>query len=291
MRTLPAILCFAALSVSSQHHAASAADVAPPAVVAHRGLLLDAPENTLANFIACLHLRIGFEFDVRRTRDGALICLHDATVDRTTDGKGHCSDFSLAELQRLDAGSWFSAEYRGQSIPTVDALFQLIAAHQVVGLYTVDLKADDAELERDVVRLAVRHGILDRLLFIGRAIDQADVRKRLRATDLHCHVAALANNRAELARAVAEPDADWVYLRFVPTPADIAAVRAAGKKSFLAGKTVAGLEQANWSEATKAGVDGILTDHALVCRRLVSIPPREATKRAEASSTVKQPAP
>lgn len=278
MRTLSAILCFTALSVSARHTPASAADVAPPAVVAHRGLLLDAPENTLANFNACLNLRIGFEFDVRRGRDGALVCLHDATLDRTTNGRGRCSDFTLAELQRLDAGGWFSSAYRGERIPTVDALFQLIAAHQVVGLYAVDLKADDIELERDVVKLAVRHGILDRLLFIGRAIDQPDVRRRLRAADAHCRVAALANSRAEFARAIAEPDADWVYLRFVPTPADIAEVRTAGKKSFLAGKTVAGVERANWSEATKAGIDGLLTDHALDCRRHVAATSKEPVK-------------
>jgi len=278
MHPLSTILCFAALSVAARHPAASAAEVAPPAIVAHRGLLLDAPENTLANFNACLNLRIGFEFDVRRSRDGVLVCLHDDTVDRTTNGRGPCSAFTLAELQRLDAGGWFSNAYRGERIPTVDALFRLIAANQVVGLYAVDLKADDIELERDVVRLAVRHGILDRLLFIGRAIDQPDVRRRLRAADAHCHVAALANNRAELARAIAEPDADWVYLRFVPTPADIAAVRTAGKKSFLAGKTVAGLEQANWSDGTRAGIDGILTDHALDCRRHVAATSKEPVK-------------
>jgi len=291
MHTLSTILCFAALFVAARQPAASAAEVAPPAVVAHRGLLLDAPENTLANFTACLNLRIGFEFDVRRSRDGALVCLHDDTVDRTTDGRGRCSELTLAELQRLDAGAWFSPAFRGQQIPTIDALFQLIAAHKVVGLYAVDLKADDVELERDVVRLAVRHGILDRLLFIGRAIDQVDVRRRLRAADAHCHVAALANSRAELARAIAEPDADWVYLRFVPTPADIVAVRAAGKKSFLAGKTVAGLEQSNWSDATKAGIDGILTDHALVCRRHVANVVDAPVKPAAASEAAKQPSP
>lgn len=291
MRTLPAILCFAALSFAARQPPASAADVAPPAIVAHRGLLLDAPENTLANFTACLNLRIGFEFDVRRSRDGVLICLHDATLDRTTNGRGPCSDFTLAELQRLDAGSWFSEAYRGETIPTIDALFQLIAAHKVVGLYAVDLKADDAELERDVVKLAVRHGILDRLLFIGRAIDQADVRKRLRTADKHCRVAALANNREELARALAEPDADWVYFRFVPTSADIAAVRAAGKKSFVAGKTVAGREETNWSAAAKAGVDGILTDYALDCRRHVATRLQEPTKPTAATEAARKPTP
>lgn len=52
-----------------------------PLIVAHRGLLNHAPENTLANFRACLELRIGFEFDVEKTKDGQLVCIHDGTVD------------------------------------------------------------------------------------------------------------------------------------------------------------------------------------------------------------------
>ena len=53
-------------------------------VVGHRGLLRESPENTLATFRDCLELRIGFELDVRRSRDGHLVCIHDDTLDRTT---------------------------------------------------------------------------------------------------------------------------------------------------------------------------------------------------------------
>lgn len=73
-------------------------------MVGHRGLLFNAPENTLASFAACLALQVGFEFDVDRTADGALVCVHDANVDRTTDGSGTVSDLTLAEIKRLDAG-------------------------------------------------------------------------------------------------------------------------------------------------------------------------------------------
>lgn len=278
MRTTAVLFCWAMLAFAIGPESTSAAEPAPPAIVAHRGLLLDAPENTLANFSACLNLRLGFEFDVRRSRDGVLICLHDDTVDRTTDGRGRALELSLAELQRLDAGGWFSPAYRGETIPTIEALFKLIAAHDVAGLYAVDLKGDDAELERDVVALAIRYKILHRLLFIGRAIDHAEVRRRLRAADTACHVAALANNRDELSQAIAAADADWVYLRFVPTAADIGAIRTAGKKSFIAGKTVAAMEQAAWTAAAQAGVDGILTDYALDCRRLVAQKPRGTAK-------------
>src|SRR5262245_41647748 len=77
---------------------------ADPIVVGHRGLPTHAPEETLAAFRACAELRVGIELDVRRTRDGQLVCLHDPTVDRTTDGKGKLGDLSLRELRQLDAG-------------------------------------------------------------------------------------------------------------------------------------------------------------------------------------------
>src|SRR5262249_48598562 len=74
-----------------------------PLVVGHRGLLKHAPENTLCNMRACLELRIGIELDVRRSKDGQLIVLHDDTLDRTTNGKGKACDFTLVELKKLDA--------------------------------------------------------------------------------------------------------------------------------------------------------------------------------------------
>jgi glycerophosphoryl diester phosphodiesterase len=236
--------------------------------VAHRGLLRDAPENTLVNFAACLDVHAGFEFDVRRSRDGTLVCVHDDTLERTTDGIGPVAERTLAELQQLDAGGWFAPTFRGARIPTIAAVMKLIAAHpESAGVYAVDLKADDDTVEADVVHLARQHGVLDRLLFIGRTIDHADVRRRLRTADSKCHAATVANNRDELPGAIDGTDSDWVYVRFVPTAEDIAAIRSARKRTIIAGPTVAGLERDNWSRAVTAGVDAVLTDYALEFRR------------------------
>src|SRR5881396_282402 len=84
--------------------ATQAAEPPRPLVVGHRGLMQAAPECTLAGFRACLALRVGFEFDVRRTKDGTLVCLHDATLDRTTDGRGSLADLTFAQVRMLDAG-------------------------------------------------------------------------------------------------------------------------------------------------------------------------------------------
>jgi|GEM_PF-752605 len=236
--------------------------------VAHRGLLRNAPENTLPNFTACLETHLGFEFDVRRSKDGALVCIHDDTLDRTTDGSGPVTERTLAELQKLDAGTWFDPAFRDTRIPTIDEVLSLIAAHpESKGIYAVDMKADDEKVEADVVRLARQHGVLDRLLFIGRTIDHAEVRTRLRAADPNTHTATLAQTQADLPEAIRSADSDWVYVRFVPTAADIGAVRAAGKHTIIAGPTVVGPEHDRGLEAATAGVDAVLTDYPLELRR------------------------
>src|SRR5262245_19301782 len=90
---------------------------AGPLVIGHRGLMHAAPECTLAGFRACLALQVGFEFDVRRCQDGTLVCLHDATLDRTTDGRGELAKITFEQLRKLDAGSRFDPAFRGQRVP------------------------------------------------------------------------------------------------------------------------------------------------------------------------------
>lgn len=105
----------------------SVASAADPRIVAHRGLLRHTLENTLTNFRSCLNLKFGFEFDVRRAIDGTLVCVHDDTLDRTTNGTGRVAEKTLLELKKLDAGGWFDPRFRGQRIPTIDEIFTLIA--------------------------------------------------------------------------------------------------------------------------------------------------------------------
>jgi glycerophosphoryl diester phosphodiesterase len=238
-----------------------------PAVVGHRGLMLHAPENTLAGFAACLDLRLGFELDVRRTRDGHLVCLHDADVGRTTGGKGPVAGLTLAELRRLDAGRWFDPAFAGQRVPTLEEVFALLKGHAARDiLVALDIKVEGVEAE--VIRLAVKHGVLNRVVCIGLTIDSPAVRKALRKADAGAPVAVLAQTAADLPAALAERDADWVYVRFVPTAGQVAEAHRAGKRVFLVGKTVSGREPANWRRAREAGVDALLTDYPLECREV-----------------------
>jgi glycerophosphoryl diester phosphodiesterase len=89
-------------------------------VIAHRGASGHAPENTMAAFKKAVALGATFiETDLQLSRDAHFVAIHDATLDRTTNGSGAVHDMTLAELRRLDAGSWFGSEYAGERIPTL----------------------------------------------------------------------------------------------------------------------------------------------------------------------------
>src|SRR4051794_8309365 len=91
-----------------------------PLISAHRGFSAAAPENTLAALRAALAAGADVaEIDVQLSRDGVLVLMHDRTLERTTDGAGPLCERTVAELKRLDAGSWFAPAYRGEEVPTL----------------------------------------------------------------------------------------------------------------------------------------------------------------------------
>lgn len=101
--------------------------------IAHRGASGYAPENTFAAFRRAIALGAGFiETDLQLTRDARLVAIHDATVNRTTNGQGAVHDMTLAELRRLDAGSWFGSEFAGERIPTIEEILEFANKHDVV---------------------------------------------------------------------------------------------------------------------------------------------------------------
>lgn len=101
-----------------------------PRAIAHRGAGKLAPENTLAAFRhgASFGYRM-FEFDVKLSGDGASVLLHDATLDRTTNGAGRLDALTLGQIAQLDAGSWHSAAYAGEPVPTLAAIARYLRAN------------------------------------------------------------------------------------------------------------------------------------------------------------------
>ena len=99
-----------------------------PSVIGHRGAAGEAPENTLvglrrAHALGCKWV----EFDVRLTADGELILLHDDRLERTTNGRGHARELTLAAIRRFDAGAWFHPLFLGEPVPTLDEAIALLA--------------------------------------------------------------------------------------------------------------------------------------------------------------------
>ncbi len=96
-----------------------------PWTIAHRGASGYAPENTLAAFDQAIAMKAEFiELDVQMSKDGHLVVIHDTTVDRTTNGKGKVGDLTLAEIKKLDAGSWFGKRFAGERIPTLEEVLE-----------------------------------------------------------------------------------------------------------------------------------------------------------------------
>jgi len=83
------------------------------------------------------------------------------------------------------------------------------------------------------------------------------------------HIARVAHDKKELEDSINDPQADWVYVRYLPSAEDVRRIHQEGKRVFIAGKTVSGEEVANWKVATDIGIDGILTDHALTLQSLL----------------------
>jgi len=112
-------------------------------VIAHRGASGQTPENTMAAFRRAVELGVGFiETDLHLTRDGHFVAVHDSTLDRTTNGRGPVKNFTLAQLRELDAGSWFSPEFAGERIPTLDEILAFVRETDAV--FYLELKADAA---------------------------------------------------------------------------------------------------------------------------------------------------
>jgi glycerophosphoryl diester phosphodiesterase len=154
-------------------------------LVAHRGASAYAPEHTLAAYRLALEQGADYvEQDLTLTRDGVLVCLHDDTLERTTDvetrfpdravaepGAGgvtvkrwYANDFTLAELKTLDAGSWFDARFAGERVPTFEEAIALVGSR--AGIFPelkspARLNARGVDVEAAVAAMLAKHGLVE----------------------------------------------------------------------------------------------------------------------------------
>ena len=133
-----------------------------PTVMAHRGLSADAPENTLYAFSDAISVGADFiELDVQQTRDGVLVVMHDSNLKRTTGVNKDIWDADYADIQNLDAGSWFDPAYANARIPTLEETLQFVDKRAKLNIEIKPTKHGSDTLEQDVAELITRYQYTD----------------------------------------------------------------------------------------------------------------------------------
>ncbi|MCI6651250.1 MAG: glycerophosphodiester phosphodiesterase [Ruminococcus callidus] len=133
-----------------------------PTVMAHRGLSADAPENTLYAFSDAISVGADFiELDVQQTRDGVLVVMHDSNLKRTTGVNKDIWDMDYADIQNLDAGSWFDPAYANARIPTLEETLQFVDKRAKLNIEIKPTKHGSDTLEQDVAELITRYQYTD----------------------------------------------------------------------------------------------------------------------------------
>ena len=135
---------------------AGTACVPPP--VAHRGDSARAPENTLPAFRKAFRLGVRrIELDVRFTLGDVPVLMHDATVDRTTNGSGAVSALTLEQVRSLDAGRWFAWRYRGTRVPTLYQALKLVKRREARVMIELKTRPTPTQMRQ----------LLDRIRWLG----------------------------------------------------------------------------------------------------------------------------
>ena len=144
-------------------------DFNPPWIIAHRGYRARYPENTLVAFQAALDAGVQMiELDVALSRDRKLVVIHDATLERTTNGEGAVSDHTLEQLKQLDAGGWFHPRFAGEHLPELSEVLDLADGQVMIN---IEIKPHAYEphhpldaVERQTLELVCCRNIAERVL-------------------------------------------------------------------------------------------------------------------------------
>jgi len=133
-----------------------------PLIIAHRGYKKEYPENTITAFDSALaNGALMIELDVTLTKDRKVVVIHDDTLDRTTNGNGTVSDYTLSELKSLDAGSWFSPEFKNEQLPELEEIFIKYSEKVMINIEikpeAYEAGAPSDSIEKQVIRLISKY--------------------------------------------------------------------------------------------------------------------------------------
>lgn len=231
-------------------------------IIAHRGAAALAPENTLAAMGVAFEQGVEFvEADLHLTADGVPVLMHDPTLDRTTSGSGEVSARSLAEVQTLDAGSWFDPAFAGEPVPTLEQFLDALEPSSARAL--VELKGEwPVERLRETAELLRARGMVNRValqsfepeILAGLAEEAPEFARVLLTREWDRGTVALA---AELQASAVGARAALLDER----PELIAEVQRIG-----VGVLVYTLNSTRtWDEAVARGIDLVITDDPVAC--------------------------
>jgi glycerophosphoryl diester phosphodiesterase len=221
------------------------------AVIAHRGEHRAHPENTLPAFQAAIDAGADFfELDVRTTADGHLVLMHDATIDRTTNGSGTVRQLSLNQIRALDAGARFSPQFAGTRVPTLGDALTL--AHGRIGVY-IDSK-DIAPSE--LVSALTNAAMLDSVVIYGGA----GFLKQVQVFYPSLKVMPEAGSAATLGKLAADMKLRVAAFDAVDFKDDVIAVAAKAGVAIYVDRLGLADNPAGWQDAVERGAAGIQTD-------------------------------
>ena len=229
--------------------------------IAHRGASGTFPENTLSAFRAAIDAGADMcELDVQLTRDGAVVVIHDETVDRTTDGKGEVVALTLEEIQRLDAGAKFKGgTIKGERISTLDEVFA--ATSGKCGL-NIELKAGGVEAQVAAIMQA-RNAFADSIV----SSFNWDYLKKIQTLHFNIRIALLAEEKpVDLMMNAVAMRAHAINPRWDMVTADLCkAAHERGLKVY----TWTVDADARMRALAECGVDGIMTNYPERVRTVV----------------------
>ena len=134
-------------------------------IVAQHGTLENTPENTIVAFERTADIGIrGLKVDVRQTSDGKLVLMHDATIDRTTDGKGYVNQLPYEEIKLYDAGSWKGEEFAGERVPLLSDILQIAKERKLKLIINVM----EHGIEQKTLSLINEFDMINHVYFSGR---------------------------------------------------------------------------------------------------------------------------
>lgn len=227
-----------------------------PMIIAHRGAKGIAPENTLAAFQLGLDQGCqGIELDVQLTADEEIVVCHDLTLDRTTNGKGLIVEKSLAEIKTYDAGSWLGDSFLGETVPTLDEVFDLVPDSIMIN---IEIKYSyEGRMERKLVEFLRRRGRLNNV--IVSSFDHKSIR-RLKQLEPAAKIGLLYQNNLLDSTAYAQSFDVEVYSLHPYYPfLEAEDVRKAIENGYYVYPYTAN-EEKDLLQLTSFGVSGIITD-------------------------------